>query len=452
MRRRHALTALLAALALAGVPAAAAGGDLVLGADGALYSASVGRYADLFPGGGAAAADNTVLALDVKRPGAPSQRLLVRGSEGHEIENTPSLVYDQGTGSLYLVWISRESFVFPVLRLTSYDGSEWSEPVTVQGNVFAAKTAPQTLVTSDTFQRRVAGAATEVRRIIIHLLWAEESATGGFDTFYAPVLLQENSYPEPAEVFNLTDLAGSCAGPATESLEMSPALVRGGGTHSVVAVFASRRTGCLTAVDIHALPEDLRGLADDARATIIHIGARAQQGTPDTIAAEIRKAILEAGEGMAPELVMAIGRAIEEKLGARGTFPKDPDSVLGIADDARATIIHIGARLSRPGLRAPAGASSVVRVTAAAPLQSLAQLVEFRTAFEATPPSVGNGSVRLFASEDGDALLVSWVRNQRVIYRVSQGDGWSEPLELVLGENLDLPSAYKVLDERVRRR
>jgi hypothetical protein len=93
-----------------------------------------------------------------------------------------------------------------------------------------------------------------------------------------------------------------------------------------------------------------------------------------------------------------------------------------------------------------------VSVTAAAPLQSLAQLVEFRTAFEATPPSVGEGNVRLFASEDGDALLVSWTRNQRVFYRVSQGDGWSEPLELVLGESLDLPSAYKVLDERVRRR
>ncbi|HEV8582643.1 MAG TPA: hypothetical protein VGX68_26545 [Thermoanaerobaculia bacterium] len=79
-------------------------------------------------------------------------------------------------------------------------------------------------------------------------------------------------------------------------------------------------------------------------------------------------------------------------------------------------------------------------------------LLQVRTVSSRPAPAIGSGTVRVFVSETGASALVSWTGKDRVFYRDSQGDGWSGVRELKLNDNIDLNKAYEVLNQRVQNR
>jgi hypothetical protein len=65
---------------------------------------------------------------------------------------------------------------------------------------------------------------------------------------------------------------------------------------------------------------------------------------------------------------------------------------------------------------------------------------------------VGAGEIRLFVADSGSDVLVSWVKANRVFYRLSEAEGWTEPKEIQLTETVTLEKAYELLESKVRNR
>src|SRR5437763_12031721 len=180
MRRRTCFAFMLAGtLALAGA-ALAADRQAALGDSGEVYLVRTGNYGDLFPGGTATDGKNPVLALDIVRPGQDSQRLLVPGTDGPDVESSPFELYESSSGALFLVWQSQVNSISPVLYLRSYQAGTWSPVIRITGNPFALKSSPQFAITHDTYDILAAdGTYNTVPRTILHLIWWEEAANGG---------------------------------------------------------------------------------------------------------------------------------------------------------------------------------------------------------------------------------------------------------------------------------
>lgn len=79
-------------------------------------------------------------------------------------------------------------------------------------------------------------------------------------------------------------------------------------------------------------------------------------------------------------------------------------------------------------------------------------LLQARPISSRPAPAIGSGTVRVFVSETGASSLVSWAGKDRVYYRDSQGSGWSGVRELKLNDSIDLNKAYEVLNQRVQNR
>ena len=173
-----AVAALCLALAAA-FPAASRADHLgtALGADGQLYVVTAGLYGTLFPGSNAYDPSTPVLALDTTMPGAAPQRQLVQGTADGTIESSPALIYEDGSKTLYVVWVSNSHSVSSVIKLTSYSGNaggQWSPAITIISNPYASKTPPQLAVTRDTHQETdpVSGNPVTRRRTVLNIVWS----------------------------------------------------------------------------------------------------------------------------------------------------------------------------------------------------------------------------------------------------------------------------------------
>ena len=96
MSKHRGATVLALGLGLLGGPAAlAAGRDVALGADGEVYAIRTGTYGELFAQGGEFDPANPVMALEIIRPGAAVQRVLVPGSGGEASEKAASVLFEE---------------------------------------------------------------------------------------------------------------------------------------------------------------------------------------------------------------------------------------------------------------------------------------------------------------------------------------------------------------------
>src|SRR6476659_177737 len=166
MRRALCLLALLL------VPAAAAfagDGTAMLGASGELYRVRSGVYGQLFANVPAGQGSDQVLALEITRDGA-TQRLLVPGTEGPEIESSPALTVDRATNRVYLVWEGRQNY-HSVLTLLSRSDDGWSEPFEFAADPFSFKSNPQLATTLDRYETFADdGTVVSASRTILHLV------------------------------------------------------------------------------------------------------------------------------------------------------------------------------------------------------------------------------------------------------------------------------------------
>jgi hypothetical protein len=441
-------------LALLPLPATALERNVALGSSGEVYLAREGTYGSLFSQGQEAPAANPVLAVEITRPGGETERLLVPGTEGRDEDRSPALVFEPGSSTLFVLWEHRVNAVQSVLALASFDGTRWERALQISSNPFSAKMAPQLTVTRDTYQDVDSDNKPITRhRTILQLLWEEENLQGGFDVFYSPLILEDGVYLGSNPVYNLSALVGSeliatqTAGDAEPpaALVNSPIIQRGRDSRTALIAFVSASSRRLVTIEADLLPEELGRLAEKIRMNIIDIGA--QQSDRASLARSIKEAVLSEVASFEPEVLSYLASQVHDLIVASGDQP-----VEALGHKIRMNIIDIGARLSGRGLRSAAGSAKSEEI-ARPSLEDLApHWIQLRTGSSWPSPNVGTGQIRLFASEAGSDVLVSWSKANRIFYRQSTADGWTGIKEIQLSESVSLEKAYELLESKVRNR
>lgn len=451
-------------LGLAALPAAASHGEATLGSEGEIYMVRTGTYGDLFSGSSRYDRKTPVLALDIVRPDVPVERLLVPDTENEAVESMPSLLFEETTGTAFLVWESRINY-HPILMLSGFDGTTWSKPIMIVSNPFADKTSPDVAITHDTYEEPGQDGKPLVHhRTILHVIWSEENGSGLRETFYTPVIFEDGVFVGLHGVVNLNGIGAltmsASASTVPGGLIASPRIESGRDRSTVVVAFASDVTQQLVSLEIDVLPTQLARLADDARAYIIDLGARATAPGQEIkgIAEDARAYIIDLGakRGFQPEVARSIGDLVRDHIAGDGA-PQPGGGGAGdfkvIGDKARAYIIDLGAKLSGRGLRTASSSvpSTVENVEFDGDSEEGAShFIQFRLAASLPLPQVGTEQVEMFLSETGQDVIVSWTEGNRLRYRQSQDGDWSETRELRLGGGLDLAQAYQILSRKVR--
>lgn len=444
------------------VPAFAVSQEAVLGNSGELYRVKTGTYGVLFPGGTEADAGNNVLALEITRPGEPTERLLVPDTRDKATESSPAVIFEADSGTTFLVWDSRLSPTQSSLRLASFDGAHWTSAIEVTGNSYSTKTSLQLATTRDSYEDSDAdGNPVSKHRTGIHLTWSEETAAGFYEAFYSLIILEEGIFIGTNPILSLNSLDKSDDhpnSPVAAELVRSPMVQAGHDGRTVMVSFTSAVTGRLTSLEVDVLPIQLRRLADKARAYIIELGAQQKPDLP-TLATKTRDFILSSAGDFQPEVARSMADLLRVQilqLGGSQTAP--PSDYKPIAEKARAYIIELGAKFSGRSLVSTTSAAKFfaqffqIVPEQSTPENPSAHLLWVQTISSRPAPAIGNGTVRVFVSETGANSLVSWAGQDRVYYRDSMGNGWSEVRELKLTANFDLDKAYEVLNHRVRNR
>jgi hypothetical protein len=455
--RTQRLLLLFAGLGLAAATAVSAQQGATLGTGGQVFFARTGTYGELFKGGDPHQAKNPVLALEIVRPDAPTLRLLVPTTEGEAAELAPSLLFEESSNTLFLLWESRVNRLNPVLKLVGFDGLRWIDPVEI-GNPAATKSSPQLAITRDRYTVGAGEDAVVRSRTVVHLLWREEAAGALAQTLYTPIILENGTFTgvSPEQIYDLTELDPSSASVTLPELPGNVASVlrlqAGRDSQTVVAAFTSPGTRRVVSVEIDVLPAELSLVADDARSHIVDIGRRSSYpANLKLVADDARSHIVDIGRRF---FHSEIAMSLADQIRARIVASQGKDDLETLADIARSHIIDIGAKLSGRGLLQATGlsVSRIVEVTGSLTEHPLQHLFQFRLASSRPAPEVGSGDVSLFVSKTGKDILVAWTEAQRVLYRESQGDEWRGLQEIKLSPNVSLQRAYEILEQRTSRR
>ncbi len=453
--RRLALPLLcgLAALALIAAPGLAA--TSVLGHDGTVYSVTAGTYGALFPQGTNLDPSDPVLALNVAQPNGSNDRLLVPATAGPEPDGSPSLVYEDTSNTVYLLWTSKIN-INPVLYLTSYNGQSWSDPVEITGNPFAMKGATALAVTRETFTTTGSdGTVTTHQRTILHLAWKEENAgTGLYDAYYTPVVLEDGAYTGSNAVYRLDDLTASDApadNPLTGALSQEITIRNGAVDGEVMIGFVNSVTQRFVTVAVDALPHDLVSLADGARAHIIVSGVKDSPSDIKSLAADARAHIIATGLRLHPGTVQLIANDVASYLEANADELGSSAGLTSLADGARAHIIVTGARYSgSDGLRNIIALSQTLVVKADPENANESGYVALRVVNDQALPPLAYGTPNFYISPAGTSTLFAWTSGNQILYRESLDESsWSDLQTLHLDPQLSPEQAAQLLAARI---
>jgi len=430
-----------------------------LGAKGELFVAQVGKYADLFPGGQATDAKNTVLALDVTAPSGTTQRLLVPGTDNADVEQLPFLLYEESSATLYMVWQTQVSLIHPILNLGSYHAGQWGDVIQVLGDPFAKKSAPQLAVTRESYVTKAAdGTSATVNRTVLHLVWAEDNATGTQDTFYTPIIFDDGRYLGSNPIYRLNDYDASpvakILGDVPKSLLTAPRLEAGPNDQTVIVTFADASSKRLVSIVVGALPRQLSVLADHSRAQIIDVGYKYYPGHLQQLADAASADLVATGTSFYPEFVKTMSDQVHSLiLNAKPTS----NGLQNLADVARAQIIDVGVKLGHGGLMNQSGASTSLKSTIeevhSSPDDPATETHLFQVQVVASRPVplIGNGPVLLYSSQDGQKAVASWQPDSRVQYMEAAPDGsWSDVRTVQTTDQLTLDKVQALLEHRVR--
>lgn len=459
MTRFVRLLALIIGLGLVATSARAEHLSMALGADGQLYSVTAGSYGTLFPGSSTHPASTPVLALDTVTGGGKPQRQLVQGTANGDTESAPALIYEDGSKTLFVVWIDGSDSLNWFIKLASYSGGQWSPPITILSNPYALKTPPQLALTRDAHLETdpTNGKPVTHHRTVLHIVWSEDSASGRYQTYYEPVIFEDGAWigtvPTPIHLNDLdaaeqTAPAGS--GPVVTPLVYTPNVQSGRDLSTAVAGFASETSGMLTVVEVDVLPEELRILADACAAAVTSNGAAYFPNQLSNIASLAQNAVLANGGAFQPEALQPIVTDVQQQVLAGAA------DLNTLAQKARSIIIDTGKRFSARGLRPFAPGLGVVappEVTEIIPPNGPSQFIQFRVASTRPVPTVQINGLQLYLSRAGTDALAAWssADNNTIFYTSSQADGtWSSPLKLVLSPTLDLQHAQLVLQQRIQ--
>lgn len=435
------------------------GGELALGSAGELYSVVAGPYGELFPQSGGADPATPVLALDVTHPGQATERLLVPGTADAygDVEGGSSLVYEDTSETLFLVWESRRNVIHPMLNLISFDGTEWSEPLVIMSNFFALKGSPKLAITHDSYTAEQEGEPQSLHRAVLHLSWWEEGIEET-EVLYAPIVLDNGSYPaaEPP-IFRLNDFQLEEPGPPValaEDFARRPTLHAGLEHRSVVLGFADASSGRYLTLEVTVLPAELGLLADGIHQQVVDSGFDFDLDELESFAGTVRGNIIDIGRNLNQRNLTFLADDIRGNIIDIGR--EWNGGLVPFSDAIRGNIIDIGSNLFGGEVARLYNSHGFIVVEVvtpdAAPPQARSHFLSLRLVTDRALPDLEHPASAIFVSESGEHVLIAWEAEGEVRYVESEADGWSAERALALGEGLDSEGAYGILESRTRTR
>jgi hypothetical protein len=229
----------------------------------------------------------------------------------------------------------------------------------------------------------------------------------------------------------------------------APVIQAGRDSRTAVIAFVLASTRRLVTVEVDLLPEELGRLAEKLRLHIIDMGAR--HDDRQTMAQNVKQALLAEDTALAPEVLSYLATQVHDEIVESADQPLD-----ALSRKLRMHIIDMGARLSGRGLRPSTGTAKseeIARSFAEGDYSAVPpHWIQLRTASSWPAPGVGAGQLRLFVSESGSDVLVSWADSNKVLYRSTTEDGWTDVKQVQISGTLSLDEAYQLLERKVRNR
>lgn len=450
LRRPILLLCLVALLLPLGLPVGAlAQAPAVLGEGGAVYRVLTGPPSALVAGAGGATASNVALVLEIEPQGAATQRLVVPGTEGEEVERYPSLTLDPASGRVFVVWEARRT-IHSTLHVTSYHEGDWSPVVEISGDPFSDKLNPRLAATSDAFTSLdLAGQPVSRTRTVLHLVWFDRAGYGD-RPLYTPLVVEDGVLVSGWSVIALPDLLPPADAATAPPLGLigAPVVDRSGDAHSVTIGFVDPATARVATLVSSVAPGGLTTWTDQARHSIIDVGRNV--ASRRQLAVTLEPALGALAERLLPaDLAQFLTQRCVDLLSA-----SDP----GVALEAAAEKIHdqlvqTAARLGS-GPRAITGDArhGIIDVGRRSTSERSLHLATIGVGSVRGVPSLPARPIVVLTSPDGRDVILAWDREGAVEYRQSQGEGWSDMRTLNLGARLAREDAYRLLAERLERR
>lgn len=446
----RALLSLVCGLAVAGADAAIVQRDVALGRDGTVYFLKTGDCEDFLLTGKSCTAGAQILVLQVKQPGEAEQLLVVPATEDSWPEDSMSLLFEEASKSVFVVWESRLNGIHPQLNLASFGPAGWSDVVEVSGSPFSFKRTPQLAISHDTYAVEVnEGGKRTVHRTIVHLIWWEQS--GGSELLrYSPLVLEDGSFIGNNQTYVLNELLVSreqCQAGEIGPLSQAARILPGKEAGTIVIVFGDAAGAQLVAVEILVVPGAVSQLGRELKAWVEARLAASPHLDRDVLATELHARLHQLAADLNPALTDYLASQLEE-------FVREFDPAEGVsslAEEARGQLIDVGARLLAGGIGAPIDAARGQLIDVGN--RSIGQVREHQALVRSLAcwpmPVTGAGPNLLLASPSGNKLIAAWVKDSVLMYRETGGPIWSDPLSLELGSTLSFDQAIEILDLRL---
>jgi len=433
----------------------------VLGTDSTVYMLHPGRMGELFPNQ-SATPEHRVLALDVIGTDGALDRLLVPGTDGAEVESNTALVFDSASETVYILWESSYEAFSPLssINLTGFGPEGWIEPIAVSGSPSVEKSSPHLAVTRDFVTvDGENGETNRLRRTLLHLVWFESGPDGVKQAVYSSILLLDGSFFGSNGAVKLTDVDADHEATVEGALLTDGVLTirQGEDPQSVVVLFGSEGDGHLRSLRLRVLPGELSLLADS-----VHDFILASQGEAH---APVTAASLQHLARSVDTYLQEIGNHVSAAFLAHATaeltsFLKSSApgvSLATLAESVRDLLIGLGETADEAGVQRITGPSRHqwidVGVRGAGPptreirsYQVTSQVVATRP----VPEIMVEHPVSVLNSPNGDNILVYWQNEDAVSYRETTVVGtWSDIKKIILGGEVGLDVAVRLLEERV---
>lgn len=433
-----------------------------IGAAGEVYTLKTGSYGELFGSWSLADEENPVLALDVTGPDQQPQRFLVPGTESSDVEDSASMVFENGSGTLFILWQTKINVIHSSLNLISFEDGSWSPTIEIWGSPFGWKTAPQLAVTRDGFVTRTEdGTRRSWSRTVVHVIWAEEDQYGPH-ILYSPIVLVDGNFEGRSPVYGLPELAGLRRGVFQGSVDPvlagAPRIEDGQNSQTVVVGLTDGATGHLTTFEIEVLPGEVSHLAERLRHQIVDLGRDLFSQDRNAFADKLRHQIVDLGRDvdLHPGFTTYAASVAADGIAAAD----ETERLVSIADRLRHQIVDLGARNTGRGVDRTLAKTGYTLLEIGsgegARAEAAPNLIRISTVSSRPAPSTDGmaSPVSLHLSRSGEEVIVAWTAEDRLLYRESRADGWSELLEIQIGVDgvATHERAHEMLRERAESR
>jgi hypothetical protein len=419
----------------------------ILGSNGEIFQLQLGLKSAILPA--SQGPDTHLAVLEISRRDGSTERFVVPGTgQGQDIESAATVLFEPATETLFIVWESRVNFIHSVLKMVSFDGTAWSDVISLRGGWVTPRSTPTIAITRGEYPSL--DGSTSVHRTILHMTWWE-STPDGDEVLYAPIILENGGFVEVQDSLVLAQVptvgeADPAFGLVSEALLHSPDIRPARDADSVIIGFADAGSGLFRTVEVHAIPGQLSGFADRLRSRIVEFSTTELQPLQRAELAWSEISLL--GANLHPSVRDYIARGVFDYL-VDSESPQDNPELL--AEGVRRLVIEIGDSATGGSLMSfnDALRSRIVEFDShSGERQTPSHVFTVRPTSERAAPLTPEAPTSLYLSPTGQQALVAWEEEGGISYIETTADGWTEGVTLRFGASLTQAIARQILSER----